>query len=105
MPKKLISEVLSLIYIQDIRIKTEENILSDAQFEKLSATKEYKNLIKKGRFIVTDVEEEVVETEAPKEVTDMNLKELKAYGKLKGLTGISQMTKEDILAMIAELED
>jgi hypothetical protein len=102
--KKLTSEILSLIYIEDLRIKTGENELTDEQFAKLSARKEYKALVKKGRFIEGKVTEDV-EDDAPVEPKDMKVVELRAYGKTQGLEGISQMNKTDILAMLSELED
>lgn len=103
MSKIVTSEALSLIYIQDIRIGTDENELTDADFAKLSATKEYKALVEKGKFIVSNG---AIPTppagDEPKEVGDMTVAELKVYAVSLGLEGMSQAKKPELLEAIKE---
>ena len=102
---KLISELLCLVYIGSLRIAVGENKLTQEQFEQLRETKEYKALKEKGKFRVEDVEDEPAEEAGEKTVDKMSKAELVAYGKSLGLDGLSAKNKDEIIALIQDIED
>ena len=101
--KILISDLICIVYIGSLRIILGENKLTAEEFKTLSETQVYKDLIKSKKFIVKD---EAVNTsevsDIPRDISEMNVAELKAYGKTIGLEGISQMNKVDLLTAINE---
>lgn len=102
---KLISNLLCLVYIKNLRIVVGENLLTEEQFEALSATKEYEILKKNGKFEVLDVADEAAEAAEEKTISEMTVAELKVYAKAKGLEGISGKSKGEILDLIKELDE
>ena len=107
MSKKLVSNLLSLLYIGDLRILPAPavNDISDEDFTVLSERKEYKTLIKDGRLVLQTDAPVPPSDDEPKRVSDMNKGELRAYAKSLGLDGLSQANKEELLQAIATVTE
>ena len=108
---KLISNLVCLVYILDLRIVVGENLLTQEQFERLSETKVYKALIEKNKktgkgFEVFDVEEaDATEEVGEKTVDKMTKAELTAYAKSLGIEGLSGKSKDELIALIQAVEE
>ncbi len=98
---KLISNLVAVIYIADLRIVPEENKFTPEEFAKLKERKEYDQLIEDRNFeLVGEIENDGVKT-----IDDMSKGELLAYAKELGLEGISQSNKAEIIEAIKEAQE